>query len=142
MIKGLIDEFKTSDLSKLRLKCEDFELLLEREKEVVYGGAVPMPEQAKNIAPAPALTSAKEEVCLRGHALVSPMVGTFYSAESPESKPFVEVGSKVRKGDVVAIIEAMKLMNEVEADRDGEVLQVLVKNGEMVEFNQPMFIIG
>ena len=74
-------------------------------------------------------------------AITSPMVGTFYSASSPKAKPFVEIGTKVKKGDVVCVIEAMKLMNEVEAEIEGEVVEILALNESMVEFGQPLFIL-
>ena len=77
-----------------------------------------------------------------GDPVRSPMVGTFYRSPSPTSKPFVEVGQKVRAGETVCIIEAMKMLNQIEADRDGEVTAVLVENGQPVEFDQPLFLIS
>ena len=74
--------------------------------------------------------------------VISPFVGTFYSAPSPESPPFVDVGQSVRKGQVVCIIEAMKLMNEIESDAAGTIKAILVENGQPVEYGQPMFVIG
>ena len=76
-----------------------------------------------------------------GNRVLSPMVGTFYAAPSPEKPPFVKVGDKVKKGQTLCIIEAMKLMNEIESDYDGEVVKILVNNEQMVEFGQPLFII-
>jgi acetyl-CoA carboxylase biotin carboxyl carrier protein len=75
------------------------------------------------------------------HTVTAPMVGTFYSAPAPGAKPFVDIGSEVREGDVLCIIEAMKMMNQIESDKGGRVAAVLVKNGEPVEFGQPLFII-
>ena len=75
----------------------------------------------------------------RAREIKSPMVGVFYAVASPEAKPFVEVGSKVKKGDVVCIVEAMKLMNEITADFDGEVVDICVRNGDVVEYGQPLF---
>ena len=92
------------------------------------------PAQAS--APAPA---AKEEV--KGKAITSPMVGTFYAASSPEAAPFVEVGSTVNVGDVVCIIEAMKLMNEIKAEQAGKVVQICVKNGDPIEFGQVLMYV-
>ncbi|QGU94814.1 acetyl-CoA carboxylase biotin carboxyl carrier protein [Clostridium bovifaecis] len=69
----------------------------------------------------------------------SPLVGTFYKAASPDSEPYVKIGAKVRRGDIVCIVEAMKLMNEIEAALDGEIIEILVEDGEMVEYNQPLF---
>lgn len=78
----------------------------------------------------------------RGEPIRSPMVGTFYRSPSPTSKPFVEVGQKVRAGDTLCIIEAMKMLNQIEADRDGVVTAVLVENGQPVEFDQPLFLVS
>src|SRR5262249_17678886 len=77
-----------------------------------------------------------------GHLVRSPMVGTFYRAASPDGKPFVEVGQTVNAGDTLCIIEAMKLMNEIEADQGGVVKQILVENGQPVEYGQPLFVIA
>lgn len=74
-----------------------------------------------------------------GHAVNSPMVGVFYASPSPDAAPYVTVGSKVKKGDVLCIIEAMKLMNEIQAEKDGEIAEVCVENGQVVEFGQPLF---
>ncbi|WP_082411757.1 acetyl-CoA carboxylase biotin carboxyl carrier protein, partial [Methylogaea oryzae] len=75
------------------------------------------------------------------HAVKSPMVGTFYRAASPDSKPFVEVGQSVKAGDTLCIIEAMKILNQIESDKSGVVKRILVENGQPVEYNQPLFII-
>ncbi|MEJ2755854.1 MAG: acetyl-CoA carboxylase biotin carboxyl carrier protein [Gammaproteobacteria bacterium] len=77
-----------------------------------------------------------------GHELTSPMVGTFYRASSPTSSPFVEVGQTIKVGDVVCIVEAMKMMNQIEADKSGTIEAILVENGEPVEFDQPLFVIA
>jgi acetyl-CoA carboxylase biotin carboxyl carrier protein len=99
--------------------------------------AIPAPgAPAAAPAPAPALAPAP-----KGSEIRSPMVGTFYRSPSPEAAPFVEVGDVVRKDSVVCIIEAMKVMNEIKADCDGEVLAVLAQNGEAVEFDQPLFLV-
>ncbi|WP_043532302.1 acetyl-CoA carboxylase biotin carboxyl carrier protein [Litchfieldella xinjiangensis] len=92
------------------------------------------PSPASDTTPAPAEP--------QGHAVASPMVGTFYRASAPGAKPFVEVGQSVKKGDPVCIVEAMKMMNQIEADHDGVVEAILVEDGEPVEFDQPMLIIG
>ena len=102
--------------------------------------AMPAPaalQPQAGVAPAPA--AAPEQPA--GHAVKSPMVGTFYRASSPGAKPFVEVGSQVKEGDTICIIEAMKILNEIEADKAGTVTQLLCENGQAVEYGQPLFII-
>jgi acetyl-CoA carboxylase biotin carboxyl carrier protein len=89
---------------------------------------------------APPAPEAPPEVL--GHVAKSPMVGTFYRASSPGAKSFVEVGSVVKEGDAICIIEAMKILNEIEADASGTITQILVDNGQAVEFGQPMFVIA
>jgi acetyl-CoA carboxylase biotin carboxyl carrier protein len=91
------------------------------------------------VAPAEAPAPAPEE---QGHAVKSPMVGTFYRSASPGAAPFVEIGDTVAAGDTLCIVEAMKLMNEIEADVGGTVKAILVENGQPVEFGQPLFLIG
>ncbi len=88
--------------------------------------------------PAPA---ALEPSAPTGHVVKSPMVGTFYTASSPDAKPFVQVGSVVKQGETICIIEAMKILNEIEADKSGTVTRILVDNGQAVEYGQPMFMI-
>ncbi len=103
----------------------------------------PAPASATEEAPQPALEDvpAAEEPALDGHVLTSPIVGTFYAAPSPDSPPYVEVGARVEKGQVVCIVEAMKLMNEIEADVSGTVSSVVPDNGDPVEFGAPLFVI-
>ncbi len=96
--------------------------------------AVPAVPAAAEAAPQPAVPA--------GEPVTSPMVGTFYRSPSPEAKPFVQVGDTVKKGDTLCIIEAMKLLNEIEAEEDGVIKEVLVENGQPVEFGQPLFILG
>lgn len=93
--------------------------------------------------PAAAVAAAAVEVpvAASGHVVKSPMVGTFYTASSPEAKPFVQVGSVVKEGETICIIEAMKILNEIEADKSGTVSRVLVDNGQAVEYGQPLFMI-
>ena len=116
------------------------------------GGAAGAPRAASAPAPAsvqrrrrrkPALEDvpAAEEPALDGHVLTSPIVGTFYAAPSPDSPPYVEIGARVEKGQVVCIVEAMKLMNEIEADVSGTVSSVVPDNGDPVEFGAPLFVI-
>ena len=99
--------------------------------------ALPLPPPPAALAPVPAEKAAKPAEA--GTLLTSPFVGTFYRAPAPEAPPFVDVGQTVRKGQVVCIVEAMKLMNEIESDFDGRILEILVKNAEHVEYGQPLF---
>ena len=100
-------------------------------------GAVTASAPAAGAAPAAAATPAAPT----GHVVKSPMVGTFYRSASPGAKPFIEVGSQVKEGETVCIIEAMKILNEIEADKSGTITQILVENGQAVEYGQPLFVI-
>ncbi len=91
-----------------------------------------------SLTPQPELTVKPE---LEGHPITAPMVGTFYLGPSPTSRPFVEVGQRVKRGDVLCIIEAMKVMNQIEADTDGAIAAILVESGQPVEYDQPLFVI-
>lgn len=97
--------------------------------------------QEASAAAAPATDTAANEAAANLHKIVSPMVGTFYSSSSPDAEPFVKQGSKVNKESVVCIVEAMKLFNEIEADVQGEIVEVLVQNGQLVEYGQPLFLV-
>lgn len=97
--------------------------------------------QAVALPAAPVAAAAVEAPVASGHVVKSPMVGTFYTASSPEAKPFVQVGSVVKEGETICIIEAMKILNEIEADKSGTVSRVLVDNGQAVEYGQPLFMI-
>jgi len=105
--------------------------------------AAPAPAPAAAAAPAaPVAAPAEPAAGQEGHVLKAPMVGTFYRSSSPDAKPFVEVGQPIKEGQTICIIEAMKLMNEIEADASGTVKAILVENGQPVEYGQPLFIIG
>ncbi|HKL79124.1 MAG TPA: acetyl-CoA carboxylase biotin carboxyl carrier protein [Mobilitalea sp.] len=112
------------------------EMLQNQDSAVV--GQVGSGQPATNLSSAQNLTSADSTGTRK---LVSPMVGTFYGQAAPDKPPFAKVGDKVEKGQTICIIEAMKLMNEIESEYDGEILEVLVKNEDMVEFGQPLFVI-
>lgn len=143
-LKKLIDLVQESGISELEVTEGE-----EKVRIAKHPSAAPMPayyaspQQAAPVpmaAPqAPAAATAAEP---EGHVVKSPMVGTFYRAASPEAKPFAAVGDVVVKGAPLCIIEAMKLMNEIESDVDGTVKAVLVENGQPVEYGQPLFIIG
>jgi acetyl-CoA carboxylase biotin carboxyl carrier protein len=142
-LKKLIDLVQESGIAELEITEG------EEKVKIVKGGeatVTPIVAAAKPVAPtaaAAAVTAAvAEEPALEGHLLKAPMVGTFYRSASPESKAFVEVGQTVKAGETVCIIEAMKLMNEIEADATGVIKAILVENGQPVEYGQPLFIIA
>ena len=135
-IKWLIQAFERSDLAVLEVCEGESKVRMERSQP-----AVPAPLPAP--APAPtALPFREERGALdfnRVTEVKAPMVGVFYEAPAPDAKPFVQRGDRVKKGDVLCVIEAMKLMNEITAEFDGEVADICVQNGEVVEFGQPLF---
>ena len=143
-LKTLIDLVSESDISELEITEAEGKVRIVKAgaQQVVYASA---PTQISASTGAPAAVSAPAEVAPSaptGHTVKSPMVGTFYGASSPGAAPFVTVGSTVKKGQTLCIIEAMKLLNEIEADADGVITQALVENGQPVEFGQPLYIIG
>jgi len=144
-IKELIRIFGKSKLDKLEIKQKDFEIEMQKGAEQTVAAPV---AQAVAAAPvqATASTGASEpasepEKKIEGEVITSPMVGTLYSSPSPDSPPFVKVGDTVRRGDVLCILEAMKIMNELEAEYDCKILDILVENGEAVEYDKPLFIV-
>ena len=142
LVKELMNEFKDSDLTKVKLKNDEFEIEIERTAQVVPMATPSVAPTTQQVAtPQINIETPAEVKSKDGYEVKAPMVGTFYSSSAPDKPEFVTVGSKVKKGDTICIIEAMKLMNEVEADRDGEIVEILVGNEEMVEFDQPLFII-
>lgn len=146
-IKALAEVLVESNLTALEMEEGDFRVRLERSvaAEAVQQPVASIPTMAVAM---PLSSETPEEIVPSGQAAVdfnnlteiqSPMVGVFYSAPSPDAEPFVKVGSRVKKGDVVCIIEAMKLMNEIIAEEDGEVVDICVSNGSVVEFGQTLF---
>ena len=142
-LKKLIDLVQESGIAELEITEG------EEKVKIVKGGAVTMtaaPQAAfapaAPIAPAALAAPAEPEPGQDGHVVKAPMVGTFYRSPSPDAKAFVEVGQAVKEGDTICIIEAMKLMNEIEADASGVVKAILVENGQPVEYGQPLFILG
>ena len=143
-LKKLIDLVQESGIAELEITEG------EEKVKIVKGGPVSMmPAPASAMAPpaasrpAPAAAPAAEaETGQEGHVVKAPMVGTFYRSPSPDAKVFVEVGQAVKEGDTICIIEAMKLMNEIEADASGSVKAILVENGQPVEYGQPLFILA
>ena len=137
-LKKLIDLVQESGIAELEITEGE-----EKVKIVKGGRAVPemvgmLPAPAAAAAPAP---PAEVPPKVEGHVLKSPMVGTFYRAPSPGAKPFVEIGDTVKAGQTVCIIEAMKLLNEIEADKDGVVKAILAENGQPVEYGEPLLAI-
>lgn len=133
-IKKLIELIEESDIAEIEIHEGEESVRISRMLPAV---AAPVP--AAPAAPAPEEAVQKEEIS--GHIVHSPMVGTFYRAPSPGAKPFVEVGQQVSVGDTLCIIEAMKILNQIESDKSGVVTRVLVENGQPVEYNQPLFVI-
>ena len=148
-VKKLIELLEESNIDEIEIKEGEESVRITRNSGAQnvmmspYAAApVPAPVAAVPVAPAPASpTPAEPAVASGGHAVKSPMVGTFYSSPSPTSASFVEVGQSVKVGDVVCIVEAMKMMNQIEADKAGTIEAILPENGEPVEFDQPLVVI-
>ena len=147
-LKTLIDLISESNVSELEITEAEGKVRIVKSGTTVvqqYMAAAPVPAAAAPAAAAtaapelPAPVAAAEEPA--GHQVKSPMVGTFYRASSPGAKSFVEVGNVVQEGDTICIIEAMKILNEIEADKSGTITQVLCENGQAVEYGQPLFVI-
>ena len=135
-IKELVSMLEDSSLAVLEVQEGDSRVLLKKSAANAASIAVPAaPVQTISVQTAPA-TAAKQET---GKTINAPIVGVFYSAPSPTADPYVSVGKRVKKGDVVCIIEAMKCMNEIQAEEDGEITAVLATNNELVEYGQPLF---
>ena len=146
-LKKLIDLVEESGISELELTEGEESVRISRQGQVVQQPQqYTIPQQptptVQNQAPTSTASAEAEDIVQdAGHALTSPMVGTFYRSSSPEADPYVDVGSSVKKGDTLCIIEAMKLLNEIEADRDGIIKKIMVENAQPVEFGEPLFII-
>ena len=146
-LKKLIDLVQESGIAELEITEG------EERVRIARGGAVsvsPLAPVAAPVGAAPAGVAttaapgmpAAAEAAPEGHVVKSPMVGTFYRAPSPDAKPFVDVGSTIKAGETICVLEAMKLMNEIEADASGTIKAILVENGQPVEYGQALFIIG
>ena len=140
-IKKLIELLEESGIAELEIKEGEESVRISRQTSTVVQSVAPVaaPLAAAPLTAAPPAASATEEVS--GHQVKSPMVGTFYEAASPTSGPFVTTGQQVSVGDTLCIIEAMKMMNQIEADKAGTIRSILVENGSPVEFDQILFII-
>jgi len=149
-LKTLIDLVSDSNVSELEITEAEGKVRIVKSSpqaapmamNAVQYAAAPV-AQAPVPAPAPVAAEivAAEPVAATGHTVKSPMVGTFYRSSSPGAASFVEIGSEVKEGDTLCIIEAMKILNEIEADKSGKVSQILCENGQAVEYGQAMFII-
>jgi len=143
-LKTLIDLVQQSGIAELEITEGEEKVRISRGMPVTHTNVTMAPASgATSVAPGtapPTLQEAPPPV--EGHIVKSPMVGTFYRSSAPGAKPFVEVGQTVKTGETVCIIEAMKLLNEIESDHDGVVKAVLVENGQPVEYGQPLLIIG
>lgn len=144
-IKQLMDDMGNSKLTSIEIDFPDGTKIsmTKEEKEVVKVETVgtPVVEATVEEKKTPVAEVKAEEKKVEGNLVTSPMVGTFYAKPSPDSQPFVEVGKKVKKGDILCIIEAMKLMNEIESEYEGEIQEIFVKDGDVVEYGKPLFVI-
>ncbi|MFP4485971.1 MAG: acetyl-CoA carboxylase biotin carboxyl carrier protein [Campylobacterales bacterium] len=131
-LNEIVDIFNSGELSKLKLEEEGFSLTLEKDLVVSSSPRVKIKEEV-------ATTEQQEAPKKRGEMIVSPMVGTYYQAPSPTSQPFLQVGDVIKKGQPIAIIEAMKIMNEIEAEFDCKIVAIMVEDGQPIEFNTPLF---
>lgn len=120
-IKQVVMIFEQSHISSMNLECEEMKIQLE-----------------KNVNPSIQLTETSEPIEQEMTVLKSPLVGTFYRASSPDQAPYVEIGQEVKEGDVVCLLEAMKAMNEIKASKDGIIEDILIEDGQMVEYDQPL----
>ncbi len=142
-VKKLIELLEESSVNEIEIHEGEESVRISRGSSattVITTPGMPIPIAA---APAPAPTAAESaaETVTSGHIMRAPMVGTFYRSPAPSAKPFVELGAQVKTGDTLCIIEAMKMLNQIEADASGTIKEILGENGQPVEFDQPLFII-
>ena len=150
-VKGLLSQFDQSTLTELQLKKETFELYFNKNTTsgLQSASSAPASAPAANaaptpVAPTPAVSATPDTVetakpVLEGKEVVSPLVGVVYLKPSPDKDNFKQIGDHVKKGDILCIVEAMKVMNEIVSDVDGELVEVLVESEQIVEYNQPLF---
>jgi len=147
-LKKLIDLVQESGIAELEITEGEEKVKIVRGGVVslshapVAATAAPQSVASAPVAPAPGPAAVEAPTGQEGHVVKAPMVGTFYRSPSPDAKAFVEVGQTVKDGETICIIEAMKLMNEIEADASGVIKAILVENGQPVEYGQPLFILG
>ncbi|MEO9102353.1 MAG: acetyl-CoA carboxylase biotin carboxyl carrier protein [Burkholderiales bacterium] len=148
-LKTLIDLVSESNVTELEITEAEGRVRIVKSPAMVPGqSTIYVAEPARptmttpSVAPVNAASAPDVAPTQAGHAVKSPMVGTFYRAASPGSKSFVDVGSIVKQGETICIIEAMKILNEIETDKSGTILEILCDNGQPVEYGQPLFVIG
>jgi len=149
-LKTLIDLVAESDIAELEVTEGESKVRIVKSSAIPQNQMMMVPQQgvqqyaapAAPAAPAPAAAAPAVAAEPTGHVVKSPMVGTFYRSSAPGAAAFVDVGSTVKEGDTLCIIEAMKLLNEIDADASGTITKILVENGQPVEFGQPLFVIG
>jgi acetyl-CoA carboxylase biotin carboxyl carrier protein len=145
-VKKLIELLEESGISELEISEGEESVRISRHPRMAMQAPVTMAGPPAHAAPVslaatPATAAGEHKPRNDEHTVTSPMVGTYYSAASPGAKPFVEIGSEIKVGQILCIIEAMKMMNQIESDKAGRVTAMLAKNGEPVEFGQPLFIV-
>ena len=138
-LKKILEAFDKSSANILEFENDEFRIYLDKSSSTSVNPPVPSTMASQVQEPIVQKVEAKPECEVEGELITSPMVGTFYQAPSPDSPPYVKVGDKVKKGQTLCIIEAMKIMNELEAEFDCEILEVLVEDGQPVEFDTPLF---
>lgn len=145
LIKKLIRIFDSSEITDLEIEQEGFRIKIAKKIRTFHGGSRPhvvLPPVSADEELNQDTSGKKSEIKTETtHEIRSPIVGTFYRAPAPDADPYVQVGDIVTKGSVLCIVEAMKLMNEIESDADGRIVKILVENGKPVEYNQPLFLI-
>jgi len=147
-VKKLIELLEESGVSEIEIREGEESVRISRVNQSsahTHYSHVIAPPQGTNPPTTPLSVVTPEPIGKAppiGHTVTTPMVGTFYRSSSPNDKPFVEVGDHVKAGDVLCIVEAMKMLNQIESDHTGTIKQILVENGQAVEFGQPLFIIG
>ncbi len=147
-IKKLIELLESSSLTELEIHEGEESVKLSRHIQNTVAAPVHFAPQAAPVSAMPAATSTAEKpevaatVVEDGNTQRSPMVGTYYSASSPDAEPFVKVGQKVKEGDTLCVVEAMKMFNQIESEFSGTVTKILVDNGQPIEFDEPLFVIS
>jgi acetyl-CoA carboxylase biotin carboxyl carrier protein len=142
-LKTLIDLVQQSGIAEIEITEGEEKVRISRGVPATHGNVTVAYPAPGSIPPTPGGAAAvpAEPALTEGHIVKSPMVGTFYRSSAPDANPFVEVGQAVKTGDTVCIIEAMKLLNEIESDHEGVIKAILVENGQPVEYGQPLFVI-